>query len=287
MEPMVAVGALMALALLVIGAWLVSPLRLRRRGVAAGPEIIGRLARVTLELDEADPALPGVQRLAAEAASRVFATRPDVEEVAVLTRSGRVLARLSRTSPARKMADLPLFLFEPHSAHHVPDLRVRLGEEVVAGLGPGGAHFDSSPKPVPGRPLAEYFDLPDSVKRVILVPDDAVDVVRAILEAAGLRPRVDGELLTCGDRAVVVLRKHVGEVALPEDLNHAYLRFRDSGARTGVVVTPGILYPAEVRRRELMAPALQHAGPEGIQRMADATAIGADPLRFAAAPPLA
>ena len=43
----------------------------------------------------------------------------------------------------------------------------------------------------------------------------------------------------------------------------------------------------ETRRREMLDPALLHAGLEGFQRMADAVAVGADPIDFAAAPALA
>jgi hypothetical protein len=43
----------------------------------------------------------------------------------------------------------------------------------------------------------------------------------------------------------------------------------------------------DVHRREMLAPHVLHAGPDGIQRMADAVAVGADPLRFAVAPAVA
>jgi hypothetical protein len=40
------------------------------------------------------------------------------------------------------------------------------------------------------------------------------------------------------------------------------------------------MYAHEISRRHALAPALLHAGPDGIQRMADAAAMGADPLDF-------
>ena len=36
----------------------------------------------------------------------------------------------------------------------------------------------------------------------------------------------------------------------------------------------------------MLAPQVLHAGPDGIQRMADALSLGADPLRFAVAIPV-
>jgi hypothetical protein len=65
-----------------------------------------------------------------------------------------------------------------------------------------------------------------------------------------------------------------------EDLNAAFLRFQRSGAKRGVMVTAGRLYAHESRRREALAPNLKHTGPKGIQRMADAVAMGANPLDF-------
>jgi hypothetical protein len=84
------------------------------------------------------------------------------------------------------------------------------------------------------------------------------------------------------EETVVVLPKHLGDHVTHDELNGAYLRLRASGARRGLVVTPGFLDLDDVRRREVPDPAVLHCGPEGIQRMADAVAAGADPLRFAA-----
>jgi hypothetical protein len=97
---------------------------------------------------------------------------------------------------------------------------------------------------------------------------------------------VDGDLLHVGDTAVVVLRPP-GPTVTPEALNHAFLRIQQSGASRGLVVALGYLDVNEVRRREMLAPQVLHVGPEGVQRMADAVALGADPLRFAVAPALA
>jgi hypothetical protein len=69
-------------------------------------------------------------------------------------------------------------------------------------------------------------------------------------------------------------------------LNHAYRRFIQSGASRGVVLSAGFMQFLDVRRREFLDPALLHSGPEGIQRMADAVALGGNPMNFAAGPAL-
>lgn len=48
----------------------------------------------------------------------------------------------------------------------------------------------------------------------------------------------------------------------------------------------GRMDPADLGRREFLAPELRHVGARAIQRMADAVSIGADPLAFASAPPV-
>lgn len=114
------------------------------------------------------------------------------------------------------------------------------------------------------------------------LPDEPTlpQLVRALLEAAGHRVSVEDDVLRVGDRAVVAL-----EATDPEALGAAFLRYRASGARTGVVVSRRAVPAAEVRRRELLAPDLRYAGPGALQRMADAVAVGADPIAFAPGPP--
>jgi hypothetical protein len=90
-----------------------------------------------------------------------------------------------------------------------------------------------------------------------------------------------------GDAAVVVVPAPIGEPVGDDLFNQAFRRFQASGARRGVMVTSGFMDPRALRRREMLEPAFLHAGPDGIQRMCDAVAAGADPLAFAAAPPLA
>lgn len=241
------------------------------------PGIVDGRAIVTLDVDSADAESAAVKRLVSDAAARVLHSHPDVEVVEVRTRSGAVVGSVSRTGPQPAApVDLPQYLLEPHTPHHAPDY--------VAGEATGGVtpHFEAND--AERKALAEYFDLPESVRARLRDPDDAVAIVRAILAAAGLQVDQDDDVLVVGDQAIVVVRSRLGEAIRDDALSHAYLRFTASHAQRGVMVTPGILFPTEVRRREMLAPALLHTGPDGIQRMADAVALGADPTRFAAAP---
>lgn len=237
-------------------------------------------AVVTLDVGAAAATSPAAGRLVDDAAGRVFATMPDATEVEVRDREGGVLGRRRRETPLE--VDIPNELYEPHArADRTPDPRDGLtdrGETLPA------VDRDRPPPPGIARPLAERFELPDAVRSRLDDPDDAVALVRALLEAAGLTVERDGDVLSAGDAAVVVIPAPIGEPLTPDALNRAYRRFRDSGASRGVVVTPGFMDPTDVRRREVFVPSLLHAGPEGIQRMADAVELGADPVRFAAAP---
>ncbi len=130
------------------------------------------------------------------------------------------------------------------------------------------------------RPLAERLQLSPEVHSRITDPDDAVDVVRAILEAAGQPVAVAGSMVRSGDDVVIV----VGDGGVSNSaLAQAFLRFRDSGARRGVVVHLGYVDPREIQRRRAMTPELGHAGPEVLQQMADAVELGGDPVQFALA----
>ncbi|HXF72566.1 MAG TPA: hypothetical protein VNO79_08170 [Actinomycetota bacterium] len=112
-------------------------------------------------------------------------------------------------------------------------------------------------------------------------PDDPTDLLRAILEAAGIPHRVDRDLIVAGELAIVVVEPDAGVVVGHDALNHAYLRIAGSGATWGLVIALGYVDPREVERREMAAPHVRHAGPDAVQRMADAAALGADPVRFA------
>jgi hypothetical protein len=241
---------------------------------------------VTLEVDEADPASPAVQRLVYETALAIFRAAPDAREVEVRTRAGTILGRVSREAPPPRELTFSPLLHEPQIRRtHVPD--------VLGGL------YGSEPAPNPIRdaqtlgdvapphtPLMDQFDLPEAVRTGIRNPDDPIDLVRAILEAAGMHPEIDGDLILAGESALVILRAS-GDVVIGHDaLNHAYIRIVRSGANRGLVIAVGFVDPRELKRRELLAPQILHAGPDGIQRMADAVSLGADPLRFAVAIPV-
>ena len=241
---------------------------------------------VTLDIAETDPASPAVRRLVQETALGIFRTAPDVREVVVRTRAGTILGRVSRETPIPRGLAVPPVLHEPHARRtHVPD--------VLGGL----YASESTPSPdrgrrtagelaPPHRSLMDQFDLPEAVRVRIGDPDDPIALVHAILEAAGVRCEIDGDLIRVDESALVILRAS-GDVVIGHDaLNHAYLSIVRSGAQRGVVIALGFMDPREVARREALAPQVLHAGPDGIQRMADAVSLGADPLRFAVAIPV-
>lgn len=281
MEILVAgVVAAVVLAVLLLGARTGRPrvvARPARRARPGGAAPGDRRVEVVLDVGSVDPGLEALRRLVDDAARRSFAASEVVAEVVVSNREGEVLGVRRREEPLE--VAIPGSLYEPHAGrHHGPDPAAeRSGTE---GSARPGVSRDV-PLGVPGRPLAERFDVPAEVRERIEAPEDPVAVVAALLEVAGREPELDDDVLRCGSEAVVVVRAPIGEPLDADALNRAFRRFRASGASRGLVVTPGFMDPADVRRRELLEPALLHAGPEGIQRMADAVAVGADPIAFA------
>lgn len=247
------------------------------------------VAVITLDLTVTDPAADAVQRIVDDAVTRAFAAIPDAAEIEVRDEAGTVLARRRRERP--RNVSIPTELYEPHALRRAgPDPSAAHGwdEPMSAGAMPG-VQKDLDPLTVPHRLLAERLDLPQAVASHLVESggaDDAVALVRALLEAGGHLVEGTGETMRVGSTCVVVIRAPIGEPVGAGPLNQAYLRYAESGASRGLVVSPGFMDPLEVRRREVLAPEVLHAGPVGIQRMADAVALGADPLRFAAAPPL-
>jgi hypothetical protein len=238
-------------------------------------------AEVVLPVDDADPDAPATQRIVAEAARRALDDHPEVTTVVVRSAGGRELGRVHRTEtpPPKPFVDVPDALLEPH-AHRHPGPGDPVEHKPGAAVSAHVRFSDEPPHRQMHKTLAEHFDLPDGVRQKIAHPDDAVDIVRAILSAAGVPFDVDDNVIVCGDRALVVIRTSLHGAVGSEHLDAAYLRFERSHVKRGVVVTPGTIYPHEISRRHALAPALLHAGPDGIQRMADAAAIGADPLDF-------
>lgn len=235
----------------------------------------------TIVLDVAADAAtsPAVTRLVEEAASEAFASSATVERVVVTSRDGTRLARVERPTAPPPLPEATEPPREPRSRKaHVPkptsvDRPASLHPIAPEDLAPGGQ-----------RALADAFDLPSEVRDLLREPDDPVDLLRAILTAAGHRPEIDGDLVSSGDVAVIVVRPAAGAAIVGDDLSRAYLRFQSAGVPRGIVLCLGFVRPDETRRRELLAPMLRHVGPDAIQRMADAVVAGGDPLRFAAGP---
>jgi hypothetical protein len=243
------------------------------------------VASVSLEVDEADPASSAVRRLVQETALGIFRDAPDAREVEVRSRAGTILGRVSRATARPLELTISPMLHEPHVRRtHVPDVLGGLYGSEPAQRPIRERHTSGELTP-PHRPLIDQFDLPEAVRTRIGDPDDPIDLVRCILEASGLRCEIDGDLIQAGETALVILRASGDVVIGHEALNHAYLRVVRSEAQRGVVIALGFMDPREVKRREMLAPQVLHAGPDGIQRMADAVSLGADPLRFAVAIP--
>jgi hypothetical protein len=253
-------------------------------------------ADVYLAIGDGTPSSPSVERLVRDAAARAFASMPNLSEVIVRSRNGDVLGQAQRagTASAAIVSDPVLERFPAHPfglAHpHRPvepeeDL---LGQVIEHVTGAPSHPRQAGPERRRVRPLLTgSLELPAAVREQVAHPDDPVDVVRVLLLSAGLPALVDRDVVASGDRAIVVLGGHVGDPVTPGMLDHAYLRFRESDAARGVVVSPGVMPLGETRRREMLDPSLLHAGLDGIQRMADAVVVGADPIDFAAAPALA
>lgn len=280
----------------------------RRGGRPAGPgarvaapgappvQVIEGRAVVTLEISPPDPQSPAVRRLVHDTAGRAFADMPEAQEVEVRAASGEVLGVVPRQAAIRPESELPGHLYEPRTRRSVgPDLSRHLGEDDRAPE-PAEARAErpAGPEPVePGeritergesRAVAERFDLSPAVRERLRSPDDAVDLVRAILEAGGMEPSVEGDLIRVGDLSVVVVRAPGGGAIGREALNRAYLVHQKAGARRKLVVAVGYLDMREVRRRQALDPKVTYIGSAGVQRMADAVELGLDPIEFATAP---
>lgn len=274
MEWVVAIVIVAAVAAWFLQGW--TPMRTRARTEDAAPRRpamegpwLGPTATIRLDVEVADPDAPSAQRLATTAAGKVLRSSPDVDEVVVEDRNGSEVARVPRHVPTPGPAPTrPEAETRPARSHGTWRER-----EFVPGVDQDVA--------VGRRPLAERLDLPDGVRARVEDADDAVDVVRAILEAAGREAEVQGAMVRSGNDVVIIAADHSAGTA--SALSQAFLRFRESGARRGVVVHLGYVDPREVSRRRALAPACHHASAEVLQHMADAVALGGDPIEFALA----
>lgn len=238
------------------------------------PSVTG--ARVVLDLVAKDPDDPALRRLVHETALRALRSNTTVDRVEVVDADGRVLGTEERAAPLPEVA-LPAELHEPH-------LRRSRTPSVVPRPKARGSRAPSAPPEdvsVAARPFADRLDLPADVRRRIQRPDRVVDVVRAILEAAGRPTEVRGDVVVSGDLAVAVVDARTDAEGA---LTHGFLRVQETGAPRGIVVRLGYVDPRVIRRREATAPHVRHVAVDAVQRMADAVAVGADPIAFAAAP---
>jgi hypothetical protein len=231
--------------------------------------------RVVLDLADADPKDPAVERLVNEAGLAVLAREPALDEVEVVARDGAPLGRVRRPDPLRADVTIPAELREPHAPR-------RHGPSAVPQHDPGHPRTVAEPAPeVRSAPLADRLDLHPSVRARIDDPSRASEVVRAILEASGREVTADGDLLVCGDVAIAIVDPR-GDAE--QALNHGFLRIQSTDATRGLLLRLGYVDPALTRRREAAAPHVRHVGTDALQRMADAAAAGADPIRFAGGP---
>ncbi|MDX1660034.1 MAG: hypothetical protein R3343_14545 [Nitriliruptorales bacterium] len=245
------------------------------RGPAAtvshdGP-LPGPSVTVTLDIAATDADDPSVERLVQDTARRTLRSSPDVEEVVVENRDGVHLATISREQqPRGPVVTEPL--------EEQPEFSTDERERLAPAPDPGEVPFE----PPPSGSLADRFDLPPSVHSRLRDPDSAVDLIRAVLEAAGQPAEVQGNVIRSGSDVVVVLGE--GSRGGSDARTDAFLKFQASGASRGLVVSFGPVGKKEVERREALEPNLRYVGASAVQRMADAAAVGGDPLTFARDP---
>jgi len=262
---LIAVVALAVAAAIVWGVW---------RGLTAPPgpptrrpwDEEGRAGRtLVLDVGAADPDDPAVQRLVREAAHHALRADPTIDDVEVRARDGAVLGHVSRTERTRGI-DIPEELHEPHA-------RTDHGPRAVPGDRPRHptiSRDELGDERLPHhRDVADRFELPEQVEDELTDRDDPIELVRAILAVAGREPVVDGDRIVADGVAIVIV---------------AYLRCQAAGVRRGVVIRLGWVNAEALRRREAAAPWIRHVDADAIQRMADAVAIGADPVAFAVGP---
>jgi hypothetical protein len=233
---------------------------------------------IVLDLDIDDPDDPTVQRLVRDAGRRALVTDRDLDTVEVRSRSGAVLATITRSQPVGAEPTIPDELREPHAARrHSPDPVAPTG----ATREPRSLDPDDDVH-VPDRPFADRFVLPDRVRAAVRDADRPTDVLAAILEVAGHAVDRQGDVVVTGDTAIAVVPnlRH----GMEDALTRAFMHIRDTEASRGIVIRLGYCDPEEIHRREAAAPAVRHVSADAIQRMADAVALGGDPVAFAIGP---
>lgn len=228
---------------------------------------------IVLDLDVTDPDDPSVQRLVQQVARQALVAH---ERVEVRSRADVVLARLERAPAVQPEPTLPDTLHEPQLAQRHRPQPITQEEPPVLVLG------DEGQAQVGDRPFADRFELPPEVRRRITDPHRPLDVVAAILEAAGRPVERQEDVITTDGTALTVVEP-TGSRA-DAALTHGFMAIRAVGATRGVVIRLGYVDPAAVRRREAAAPHVRHVTADAVQRMADAVALGGDPLAFVVGP---
>lgn len=210
---------------------------------------------------------------------RGSAPGPDAGRRGMLTVTLDLSVDQQDPEPARRLADAaaaPLFEDDPD----LEQVEVRDRAGVLLAIIERAEGIELAERdPFAGG--ADRLALPAAVRGELPEAPSLAEVVAAILTAAGHHVDVDGDVVRAGDRAVVAL-----EATDPDALSAAFLRYRASGARTGVVVSRRTVPASEVQRRELLAPDLRYARAGALQRMADALAVDGDPIDFALGPPV-
>lgn len=278
------------LALLVIAAAAIVVIVAIRRGLATRPDPQRPRSwpddtfdgdTVVLDVDSADPQDPAVQRLVREAGQHALRAAPGIDRVRVVGRDGRPLGSVERPKPLPEL-DVPPQLHEPHAGAHRAPSAVRGERPRPPGhLGEVDVGDDASPR---RRAFADRLELPPAVEAQLRSRDDPVEAVRAILAAAGHDVDVDRDLIKVGDLAIVIAADVLDRPT--EALNHAFMRCQEARVPQGLVIRLGWVNAEELRHREALAPWVRHVDGDAIQRMADAVAVGADPVHFAAGPRL-
>lgn len=233
--------------------------------------------RLVLDLSVDDPQHPSVQRLVYAAARQALAASPDVMTVEVLDRNGMHLGTVERDAPLPRELEVPATLHEPHAKRS----RGPRAVPQEGGAAPQMEH-EQGPVGVAPRTWVDRFDLSPEIRAAVRDPERPADVIRAVLAAGGLQPELHGNLVRLDDTVIVVV-SDVRDGA-SEAINRAYLQYKDTDARHAIIVRLGYVDPDVIRRHDAATPDVRHISADGVQRMADAVTLGADPLAFALGP---
>jgi hypothetical protein len=233
--------------------------------------------RIVLDLEVDDPSHPSVQRLVFAAARQALDAAPALRSVEVVDRNGTVLGTVERDQPLPRELEVPATLHEPHAKRS----RGPRAVPQESGQTPQMEH-EEGPVGIPPRTWADRFDLPPAARRGVTDGERPADVIRAILAAGGVEAEAHGNVVRTGDTAIVVIPDVRDGAA--EAINRAYLQYKESDAHHGILVRLGYVAPDVIRRHDQATPDVRHISAEGVQRMADAVAVGADPLAFALGP---